>query len=422
MKKVLFLIVFLATATGSITAQTRNIARGAEPGELYIATIWYGIYDPDWGPPYYRALRTAVYRITENGKNLTIQYDANYFEENIDSVMYPFFILADATPGVIYNSVHYYKNWYEHTALWVSFDYGKKWTFREENIGAHYYYPANVEGLVYRTGMDGTYCSYDYAETFALIKIQQITAHEPGFEECDFFSLIGRGFYHTNDCFENYINITIDEEFVFGNVSGLFPDVFRGGLPGEVYIESWFPDWTFKVSFSADTGRTFRHVYVSEPFHPDAFKPWFMSDREPGVFYIIQGYQVEDTDPWGWHTKFCIDYYRDYGETLVDTYCHDVPKGYVNAIEEIGGMEEIVVFPNPTTGMLYVETHGRASLQNVEVFDLMGRTVGAINPLQKLEGCPKGGVVINISHLSTGLYFVRITTENSVVVRKVIKN
>ena len=58
MKRLLFLIVF-ATIIGNATAQERTIARGAEPGELYIATIWYGIYDPDWGPPYYRALRPA---------------------------------------------------------------------------------------------------------------------------------------------------------------------------------------------------------------------------------------------------------------------------------------------------------------------------------------------------------------------------
>jgi hypothetical protein len=37
---------------------------------------------------------------------------------------------------------------------------------------------------------------------------------------------------------------------------------------------------------------------------------------------------VEDKDPWGSHIKICIDYYRDYGEILVDTYCHDVTKDY----------------------------------------------------------------------------------------------
>jgi hypothetical protein len=38
---------------------------------------------------------------------------------------------------------------------------------------------------------------------------------------------------------------------------------------------------------------------------------------------------VDDTNPWGWHIKACIDYYRDYGETLEATFCHDITKNYV---------------------------------------------------------------------------------------------
>jgi len=61
------------------------------------------------------------------------------------------------------------------------------------------------------------------------------------------------------------------------------------------------------------------------------------------------------------------------------------------------------------------------NVQNIEIFDVFGRVVGAINPLQKLEGCPKDGVVINISHLPAGVYFVKITTENGMITKKVIK-
>jgi len=250
-KLLLFLVCFLLAVV--VTAQNRVKARGAEPGELYIATIWYGIYDPDWGPPFYRALRLAVYRITENGKNLTIQYDADYFEENIDSVMYPFFILADATPGVIYNSVNYSKNWYEHTALWVSFDYGKNWTFREENIGSNYYYPANVEGLVYRAILDGIYKSENYTQNFIIIENITRIGREPGIDEEEFLDVNGcypidpYKFWYTNDLYQTYNEIIIGEEYVFGSMSGRQPDVYRGGLPGEVYIDSWFPDWTYKV-------------------------------------------------------------------------------------------------------------------------------------------------------------------------------
>jgi hypothetical protein len=100
MKRILLFLSLLIVAN-STYAQNRMIARGAEPGELYISGTWYGIYHE--GTPFYDTLRLAVYRLTENGKKLTIQYDADYFA-NPEYVMQPFYINADATSGVLYNS------------------------------------------------------------------------------------------------------------------------------------------------------------------------------------------------------------------------------------------------------------------------------------------------------------------------------
>ena len=334
MKQLLLFLAILILATSISFAQTRPVARGAEPGELYYAGIWYGVYGP-MGPPSYDTLRNAVYRLTENGKKLTIQYD---YDEFADLYTEPGFvaptqwILADATPGVLYARNTYSKNNYTHTSLWASFDYGENWIFKEENGGSKDYFSANVEGLVYRAASAGTaigtYRSYDYAETFTIIDHRKFNTNEPGFDECEFFTLNGRRFYHTYDCFQNYITLTIDEEYAFGNqVNGVLSDIFRGGLPGEVYITSWFPDDTYKVSFSADTGRTFRHVYIFERDHSSS--RLFMSDREPGVFYILRLSRVHDFSPWGHHHNLCIEYYRDYGETLEAVFCHDIHKNYV---------------------------------------------------------------------------------------------
>jgi len=426
------IILFLSTlfVVVVVTAQSRFIARGAEPGEFYISCGWYGIYSPS-GPGSYDTLRKAVFRISENGKKLSVQYDADYFQEITDSVMYPYYILTDATPGVLYGNVPTTKNSLEHTQLWVSFDYGKNWTFREKNIGANYYYPVNVEGLVYRATLDGIYKSEDYSRNFIIMENITRIGKEPGIDEEEFLDVNGcypidpYKFWHTNDLYQTYTEISIGEEYVFGSVSGITPDVFRGGLPGEVYIDSWFPYndsyfWTYKVSFSADTGQTFRHVYISEPHHTHFTSSiGFMSDREQGVFYIIKYYKVEDTDPWGWHIQLCIDYYRDYGETLVDTYCHDVPKGYVNAIGDISaGSMTVQVYPNPTRGMINVQCL-MINVQGVEVFDLMGRKVfeqKAEGRKQKAEWC------LDISNLPDGMYFLRIISEQGVVVKKVVKN
>jgi len=121
MKKILLsLTVLLFTCTISFS-QSRIVARGAEPGELYLATGWYGIYNPIWGPMLCDTLKKAVYRLTENGKKLTKQYDVDW-PSDPENIMLPSDILADATSGVVYNTINYSKNSYEYTQLWVSYE------------------------------------------------------------------------------------------------------------------------------------------------------------------------------------------------------------------------------------------------------------------------------------------------------------
>jgi hypothetical protein len=110
---------------------------------------------------------------------------------------------------------------------------------------------------------------------------------------------------------------------------------------------------------------------------------------------------------------------------------------------------QISVYPNPTTGELTIDAStGSATnwtlselvlskVEVVEVFDVYGRKVGGIFPLRHSESSEESqtmhtaggrgslktadGVTINISHLSAGLYFVKIQTEIGEVVRKVVK-
>jgi hypothetical protein len=232
-----------------------------------------------------------------------------------------------------------------------------------------------------------------------------------------------------------------------------------------------------------------------------------MSDRAPGVFYLLRYYYVEDFNPLGWHIKVCIEYYRDYGETHVATYCHDLtqhygttcvavkdltsekcnencvllswsePEGslpalgyqvfrneqllneqfiiettyydenlpageyeyYVVAHYEMGcisdssnhvrvnivlGVKEygegIEVYPNPTTGELIIKNE-KLEIKSVEIYDMYGRRLleekGEKLPLHFGEGWGE----VNISHLQSGIYFVKITMEKGAVVRKVVK-
>ena len=415
MKRIVIFLIALTAATGSIPAQNRNITRGATEGELYYSVNWYCKYDPNYNDTMYR----AILHLTENGKKAEITYGVAYIEPNTATPEYPMTpeaVIADATPGVLYNADFYCSHdayWYNR--LWVSFDYGKNWELRDEPDNLSTYFVADIEGIIYRTGWDGTYESNDYAETFVLINDKKISAHEPGLKDCEFFSLIGRGFYHTYDCFQNYINLSIDEQFVYGQMGGFFPDIFRGSLPGEVYVTSGFPNKIYKVSFSADTGYNFRVVHQREGFAT------FMSDRKAGDFYIVTEKIIETQQPWGWHTRLYIEHYTDYGETLAGTYCHDLTRdGVVTAVEEKDAYSDILVYPNPTDGVLHVETHNYASLRQIDVFDVFGRNVFTVETHGRAS-LQQPMTIINISHLPAGMYFVRITIDKTSIVKKIIK-
>jgi hypothetical protein len=76
--------------------------------------------------------------------------------------------------------------------------------------------------------------------------------------------------------------------------------------------------------------------------------------------------------------------------------------------------ENITLIPNPTTGELHVICHA-SLVTNIEIFDVYGRKQSHLSRVTCHEN------KIDISHLSAGVYFVKITTESGEVVKKVIK-
>ena len=77
-----------------------------------------------------------------------------------------------------------------------------------------------------------------------------------------------------------------------------------------------------------------------------------------------------------------------------------------NSVERY--LEDIRVYPNPTTGNLYIDA---MDVQKVECFNQMGQLVGVYDNANEL----------NISELSNGVYMLRITVPQGVTMRKVVK-
>jgi uncharacterized repeat protein (TIGR01451 family) len=91
----------------------------------------------------------------------------------------------------------------------------------------------------------------------------------------------------------------------------------------------------------------------------------------------------------------------------------------ITAINEL--QNDIKIYPNPTSGELTVETDNYPSLQGIEILDMMGKCVATVETLRATSLQQPTTFTIDISHLASGIYFIRIQTENGVITRKVVK-
>ncbi|MCL2435805.1 MAG: T9SS type A sorting domain-containing protein, partial [Lentimicrobiaceae bacterium] len=87
-------------------------------------------------------------------------------------------------------------------------------------------------------------------------------------------------------------------------------------------------------------------------------------------------------------------------------------------------LENITLYPNPTTGELEIRNY-ELRINSIEVFDVYGRIVSSHHLPPHTSNIPpspsSSHQKINISHINSGIYFVKITTDSGEVVKKVVK-
>ncbi|MDR2010830.1 MAG: T9SS type A sorting domain-containing protein [Bacteroidales bacterium] len=109
------------------------------------------------------------------------------------------------------------------------------------------------------------------------------------------------------------------------------------------------------------------------------------------------------------------------GEIATYTFTNVQTNGSIVVIfkESLGVSEtmlsDISIYPNPTRGELRV-TSDKIQVTNIEFFDVIGKKL--FTPLV-LD--PSYEIVINISHLQEGVYFVKISTKDGKIIKKVLK-
>jgi hypothetical protein len=84
---------------------------------------------------------------------------------------------------------------------------------------------------------------------------------------------------------------------------------------------------------------------------------------------------------------------------------------YRAALSNIGSQINIIISPNPTSSVLYIEGITNSSI--VKLYNVVGKLI--------LQTDADSNTQINISHLPRGIYFLEIIMDGEKVVRKVVK-
>ena len=82
-----------------------------------------------------------------------------------------------------------------------------------------------------------------------------------------------------------------------------------------------------------------------------------------------------------------------------------------NAVEEMTSVS-FNVYPNPVNDRLYIETQTQTLA--VEIYDIFGRQ-------QELSAISGQQSVVDVKDLNSGVYFVKVVTENGEMVKRFIK-
>jgi len=110
----------------------------------------------------------------------------------------------------------------------------------------------------------------------------------------------------------------------------------------------------------------------------------------------------------------------DYAVIIDDGICVDTSLCYLITgvgINEDGINSVIVIYPNPTSGLITIEGE---DIEVVKVFDVNGKRIYETVIANEVKQSPINTLNIDLSTYSKGIYLVNVKTNSGVVVRKVV--
>ena len=265
---------------------------------------------------------------TEHGKKVELPY--SYFIDDPEAMGIGNDFIIDVTPGVLYNKDC---GAGQTNKLYRSMDYGHTWEAIDDLSGCsdEYWTFKNAPGILLKLShiLPGELkISYDYGSHFEVMDIPAFEgSNEAGWNVGEFFK--GSYSYELSSyCLTHSMDFNQTVDTVYYSEQD-FLNMRAGAKEGELY--TYYPSYddpnyyfmSYKLFFSSDYGQhqqmvmTADSLIIGDVYVMDSWE--FMVDSEPGVFYSIKR---ENSIVYANSGKIWIDYYRDYGETLVTTYFH----------------------------------------------------------------------------------------------------
>jgi len=198
---------------------------------------------------------------------------------------------------------------------------------------------------------------------------------------------------------------TYTQNIVGGKYHFCVEPMYDNGCTGELSCTETSLPCAVTVALTMDSahGEEFHLSWL--PILEDAT---FRIYKNAEILTELKGNEYVDTE---------IEFYTSYCYTIVVVCPGNLESDHSNevcetpvGINELGN--DIKIYPNPVTGELQVTSY-KLQVTGIEIFDVMGRK-------QKAESRKQN--VVDIAHLPNGVYFLKITTENGVVTKKIIKN
>ena len=194
--------------------------------------------------------------------------------------------------------------------------------------------------------------------------------------------------------FMTFGQISIDSLNIYSQNSNIVDSIFIGGISSGQELTKLSIVPSNDACGTVNIGLNFKGC---SPVQTTFFDSIIMVGYPVSRFHIVAK----------WDTLFTCPYPTSplYLDTLIWDDCGTV------GLQPILFTDKIKIYPNPSNSNLIIDVSNDIQIENIELFDIGGKSVKIFNKIDTR---------LNISGLSSGTYFLRISTREGILTKKVV--